>query len=397
MGAGARGNARAVIRYASGLVAIAAVAACQRAESAGEANGGAASAAVDFRVEVVASGLEVPWAFDFAPDGRIFLTERAGSIRVIRDGKLEPKPWATLPVAATGEAGLMGIAVAPDFASSRAIYVVGTFRAGESLVNRVIRYTDQRGVASEPDILIDGIPAARFHAGDAIAFGPDGMMYVATGDAMDPGSARKPESLAGKILRYRPDGTIPADNPLAGSAMYAFGVRNVQGLAWSPDGQLFATDHGPSGFPNERFRRNHDEMNVIVAGGNFGWPDAAGRGGAPRYLDPLMEWNDPGVAPSGIAFYDAPLFASWRGSVFVAALRGERLLRVAVRRDSAAIGGWRVLHQETVVDTLGRLRAVRVGPDGAVWFTTSNRDGRGSPRPGDDRLLRVVPSRRAAR
>ena len=377
-----------VIRHVILSLILVAAAACDRAESANRA---APSGETAYRIETVASGLEVPWAIAFAPDGRVFITERPGSVRVIRDGVLERAPWATLAVDAVGEAGLMGIAVAPDFAESRAVYVVGTFRKGDERVNRVIRFVDDNGRGTDPRVIIDDIPAARFHAGDAIAFGPDGMMYIATGDALDPGRARRRESLGGKILRYRPDGTVPGDNPIRGSPVYALGLRNVQGLAWSPEGQLFATDHGPSGFPNERFRRNHDELNVIRAGGNYGWPDHAGRGGAPHRLDPIVEWNEPGIAPSGLAFYSGDRFPAWRGSLFVAALRGEQLRRVTVRRDASAQTGWRASAQEVIADSLGRLRAVVVGPDGALWITTSNRDGRGAIRPGDDRVLRLVP------
>ena len=344
-----------------------------------------------YSVETVATGLEVPWAIAFAPDGRIFVTERAGSIRVIRDGKLEKAPWATLVVAVTGEAGLMGIAVAPDFEMSRAVYVAATFRVGEELVNRVVRLTEQNGRGGRPHVVIDRIPAARFHAGDAIAFAPDGTLFIATGDATDPGASRKMESLAGKILRYRPDGGIPSDNPFPNSPVYALGLRNVQGIAWSRDGQLFATDHGPSGFPNERFRRNHDELNVIRPGANYGWPDAAGMGGAPRFVDPIAEWNEPGIAPAGLAWLEGPRFPGWSGSLFVGALRGTQLRRVTVRKDSLAQTGWSVVSDDIVLDSIGRIRAVVAGPDGLLYLTTSNRDGRGSPLAGDDRVLRIVP------
>lgn len=344
-----------------------------------------------YSVETVATGLQVPWGLAFAPDGRIFVTERAGSVRVIKDGRLLPAPWATLEVAAAGEAGLMGIAVAPDFEMSRAVYVAATFRVGDDLVNRVVRLTEQGNRGGRPQVVIDRIPAARFHAGDAIAFAPDGTLFIATGDATDPGHARKMESLAGKILRYRPDGGVPSDNPFPGSPVYAVGLRNVQGIAWSRDGQLFATDHGPSGFPNERFRRNHDELNAIRPGANYGWPDVAGMGGAPKFVDPIVEWNDPGIAPAGLAWLEGPRFPGWSGSLFVGALKGTQLRRITVRKDSTAQTGWSVASDEIVLDSIGRIRAVVAGPDGALYLTTSNQDGRGSPLPGDDRVLRIVP------
>ena len=345
-------------------------------------------------VDTIASGLDVPWALGFAPDGRVFVTERTGRIRVIEDGKLRVEPWATLPVAVRGETGLMGLALAPDFAESRELFVVGTFDQSGTLVNRVIRFTDEAGKGVRPTVILDGIPAAVFHAGDAVAFGPDRMLYVATGDARNPGSAQDKRSLGGKILRMRRDGTAADDNPVRGSLVYASGLRNTQGLTWEPrTGQAFATDHGPSGFPNEYFRRDRDELNAISRGGNYGWPTVAGMSRTGRFVSPLIEWSGPGIAPAGIAAYDGP-YPGWRGSVFVAALKGEQLRRVHVSRDSSSGGGWRAVSDEPMfVRAFGRLRAVAMAPDGMVYFTTSNRDGRGAPRAGDDHIfrLRVVP------
>lgn len=338
--------------------------------------------------DVVASGLEVPWALAFTPDGRIFVTERPGRIRVIRDGALAPRPWASLEVAAEGEAGLMGIAVAPDFASTGHVFVCATVRDGGDLINRVIRYTDRNGVGLDPTVIVDRIPAAEFHAGDALAFGPDRMLYVTTGDARSPRSAANPRSLGGKILRYTKSGAVPADNPTPGSPVYALGVRNVQGLAWDPwTKQLFATDHGPSGLPGERFRMNNDELNAIRAGANYGWPSAAGPSRNAKYVNPVVTWN-PGIAPSGLAAYSGPEPA-WRGAVFVGALKGEHLRRVGLARDSGASGVWRVTGQGRLFPELGRIRAVAMGPDGSLYFTSSNRDGRGVPRRGDDHVYRL--------
>ncbi|HEX6047666.1 MAG TPA: PQQ-dependent sugar dehydrogenase [Gemmatimonadaceae bacterium] len=344
-------------------------------------------------VDTVASGLEVPWAIAFAPDGRIFVSERVGRIRVIAEGTLRPEPWATVPVAARGEAGLMGIAVAPDFATSRAVYAVATVEQRGGLVNRVLRMSDENGKAGPVTVILDGIPAAVFHAGDAIAFGPDGMLYVATGDAREPRNAQDTTSLAGKVLRMRPDGTVPPDNPIPGSLIYARGVRNMQGITWDPTtGQMFGTDHGPSGFPNERFRQGRDELNAIPHGGNLGWPAVAGGSDNRRFTPPLVDWSDPGIAPAGVATYAGP-HSSWSNSVFVAALKGEQLRRVTLARDSTAAPGWRAVADEPLVEKqFGRLRAVAMGPDGMVYFTTSNRDGRGAPRSGDDHLLRLRPA-----
>ena len=371
-----------------GIVLV--VGACDRPEprAPDAAQGSGASTPV---VDTVASGLEVPWALAFAPDGRLFVTERVGRIRVIENGGLRQEPWATIPVAAQGEAGLMGIAVAPDFAVSRAIYVVATVGRGDGLVNQVVRLTDENRVGVRPTVILDGIPAAVFHAGDAIAFGLDGMLYVATGDAREPSHAQDPASLAGKVLRIRPDGSIPNDNPTPGSRVFARGIRNMQGLMWLPTGDAIGTDHGPSGFPNERFRQGRDELNVIPRGGNLGWPSVAGRSQDRRFTPPLVDWSDPGIAPSGVAAYSGP-HTPWVGSVFVAALKGEQLRRVVLARDTTVSTGWRTVSDEPLfIGRFGRLRAVTMGPDGSIYLTTSNRDGRGSPRSGDDHVLRLRP------
>jgi len=338
--------------------------------------------------DTVASGLEVPWAMAFAPDGRIFVTERPGRVRVIQKGALLPKPWVTVEVVADGEAGLMGIALAPDFASSRHVFVCATQRDGKRLVNRIIRFTDRDGAGVEAVVIVDGIPSAEFHAGDAVAFGPDGMLYVATGDARSPGNAQDMKSLAGKILRYRPDGTIPTDNPVKGSPVYAAGVRNVQGLAWDPaSGQLFASEHGPSGFPNEWFKQNNDELNAIRAGGNHGWPSVVGESNSMKFTPPILAWN-PGIAPSGLAFYSGRE-ANWRSTLFVGSLKAEHLRRITVARDTTLRSGWRVVSEGRLFSEVGRVRAVAMGPDGSLYFTSSNRDGRGVPRRGDDHIYRL--------
>lgn len=346
------------------------------------------------RLDTVASGLEVPWDLDFAPDGRIFLTERSGRIRVVEDGVLRPEAWAELDVARRSELGLMGIALAPDFGESRHVFVVGAFsgRDGET-ENRLYRLTDSGGRGVDAKLLLAGIPAARYHAGAALAFGPDGMLYLTAGDALRPGTAQEPGSLAGKVLRIRPDGGIPADNPIPGSPVYALGVRNSQGLAWHPEGgELFAPDHGPSGLPREWFRTGRDEMNVIRPGGNYGWPKRAGAHDGGEFVPPRVAWS-PAIAPGGMAFYTGDGLP-WRGNAFVAALKGEALLRIVVEREPGSPAQWRAVAEERLFrGELGRIRAVAMGPDGHLYFTTSNRDGRGDVRPGDDHLLRIRPAR----
>jgi glucose/arabinose dehydrogenase len=333
--------------------------------------------------QTVASGLVVPWAIGFVPDGRILVTERPGRIRVISKGKLLAKPWRTLGVYAKGEMGLLSLAVAPDFARSRHVFVVGTYRVRGQFVNQVVRLTDRGGVGVEPKVIVDGIPAGPRHSGDAIAFGPDGMLYVATGDARRPGIAQDRKSLGGKILRYRPDGSIPPDNPFKGSPVYAMGLRNPQGMAWDRKmGTLFATDHGPSGFVNEGGRRHHDELNVIRAGGNYGWPVVAGQSNDARFLPPLVDWT-PAIAPAGLAYA--------RGALYVGGLKGQQLRRVEVKRTPGTRLGWSVVRQSVLGrGKWGRIRAVSLGLDGGLYLSTSNLDDNSRRRfKGDDRVIRI--------
>ena len=367
----------------------------------------------DFAIDTVASGLEVPWGIAVAPDGRVFVTERAGRVRVVQHDSLRAEPWASFEVFAHDadwqpESGLMGIALAPDFASSGHVYVYGTFRKSgleqehrigsriarrfaewfaparaSRFENRVYRLTDRDGRGVDPELVIGGLPANYYHCGGVVAFGPDGMLYLTAGDAMHPPSAGQPDELAGKVLRYRPDGTIPADNPRPGSPVFAAGLRNSQGLAWHAQGTLFALDHGPTGMQAEAGRVGHDELNVITPGANYGWPRVTGRDSA--FVMPLRVWAQ-AIAPAGLAL---------RGDeLFVTGLRGRQLRRVVV---AAAGAGWHVVHEDTLLEDYGRLRAIAAAPDGSWYVGTSNRDGRGDPQQQDDLLLRLVPRRRAAR
>lgn len=310
----------------------------------------------------------------------IFVSERPGRLRLIRDGQLLAQPVATLPVAASSESGLMGLALDPQFAANGFLYVMYTYRGERGLVNRVARLTLRGERAGEERVLLDGIPGASIHDGGRVAFGPDGKLYVTTGDAASADLAQDRSSLAGKILRLNPDGSVPADNPFPGSPVYSYGHRNPEGLAWHPQtGTLYATEHGSSA---------RDEVNRIEPGQNYGWPVVRGAAGDNRFRDPVHESGDQTWAPAGAAFYDGTRLGPWRGSFFFGALRGQHLHRLVLGGPNFD----RVVSAERLFDReYGRIRAVAVGPDGALYFTTSNRDGRGSPFPGDDRVLRVVP------
>jgi quinoprotein glucose dehydrogenase len=352
----------------------------------------------DWRPVPWVNGLEVPWSFVFLPDGRALIAERPGRIRLVRNGRLVEKPYAALAstdvapgiagmltkLFVGGEGGLMGLAIHPQFPNPPYVYAMHTYQGPGGIGNRVIRLVDEGTSARFDRVVVDGIPGGSLHDGGRIAFGPDGMLYVTTGDIFDSDHAQDLKSLGGKVLRVTPDGQVPADNPFPGSPIWSYGHRNPQGLAWHPEtGDLFAAEHGPS---SEFGLRAHDEVNVIRKGGNYGWPKAVGAPGVKGLVDPIVAWKDIAVPPAGIAF--------WRGDLFVAALGSGSLIRVGVRRAGA---GYRVASIERWfaegprASVLGRIRAVGVGPDGKLYFATSNRDGRGSPRAGDDTIYRLEP------
>ncbi|MCF8109322.1 MAG: PQQ-dependent sugar dehydrogenase [Desulfohalobiaceae bacterium] len=336
----------------------------------------------DLRVETWIENLVVPWSLRFLPDGRALVSERPGRIRLIREGELVQEPYLRLDVAAVGEGGIMGLAVHPDFPAPPYLYAMFTYRDGGRLYNRLQRFRD-RGDRAEPGpVILDRIPGARFHNGGRLAFGPDRMLYVTSGENFQASLAQDLNTPAGSILRIAPDGSIPADNPFPDSPIWSYGHRNPQGLAWHPQtGDLFASEHGPSG---EFGLHGHDIVNLILKGKNYGWPLEIGAGGLDEYEDPLIMWKE-ATPPSGMTF--------WKGSLYVATLRSEALMRIELDQGN---GSYRVLSIEGLFASerfrgaYGRLRDAVAGPDGALYVLTSNRDGRGSPREGDDRILRIT-------
>ncbi len=317
-------------------------------------------------------GLDAPWGLAFLPSGAVLVTLRDRAVVLLLDAggvREVTGPGASELSSGTvtgGEGGLLGVAVSPDFAQDRRVYLYRTAADGNQVVRAEL--DGVAGTLGSLTPLLTGIPAAGNHNGGRLAFGPDGMLYVTTGDAGERPASQNPGSLAGKILRLTPDGEPAPGNPTAGSPVWSLGHRNVQGLGWDPTGRMFASEFGQDTW---------DELNQITPGTDYGWPQVEGIGGVPGFADPFATWPTSEASPSGIAVTD--------DAVYLAALRGRRLWVVPLTPDG--VGEPRAV----LVGELGRLRAAAIGPDGALWLLTSNTDGRGEPREGDDRLVRMLP------
>jgi glucose/arabinose dehydrogenase len=345
------GLKRAAVIFASALMLV--VACANDVESRGQPN---VAGLTD-----LATNLDVPWGITLLPNGSALIAERdSGAVKHMTAPGVVNQVGGVAGVAARGEGGLLGLAT-----SGQTVFAYITTAQD----NRVVRMRFDGGALTEQSPILTGIPAGSIHDGGRIAFGPDGKLFVATGESGNPELAQDRSSLGGKILRINPDGSIPSDNPGPGSPVWSFGHRNIQGLAWDSAGRLWATEYGANRL---------DELNLIRPGGNYGWPMAEGRADTPGLIDPVIQWSTDEASPSGLAYFG--------GSLWVAALRGQRLFQMPVGADGS-LGDPAPLF----VGQFGRLRTVVAAPDGALWFTTSNRDGRGSPRDGDDRILQFRP------
>lgn len=317
------------------------------------------------------TGLDAPWGLAFLPSGAVLITLRdQATVLLLDDTGVRELAGAGADGLATGtatggEGGLLGVAVSPEFADDNLVYLYRTAPGGNEVVRAEL--DSLAGVLGPLEPLITGIPAAGNHNGGRLAFGPDQMLYVTTGDAANRPTSQDPGSLGGKILRLTPDGAPAPGNPIEGSPVWSLGHRNVQGLGWSADGRMFASEFG---------QNTWDEVNLIEPGANYGWPEVEGTGGRAGFVDPLVTWRTSEASPSGIAV--------GQSAIYVAALRGQRLWVVPLT--DGGVGEPRALFGE-----LGRLRAAAIGPDGALWLLTNNTDGRGDPREGDDKLLRLLP------
>src|SRR3989344_5760077 len=327
------------------------------------------------KISVLASSLEVPWAIGFLPDRTILVTERAGTLRFIdKNGQLAPSPVAIIDdVRQIGEGGLLGIAIHPKFQDNQYIYLYYTYSSnGVNTLNRVVRYKFDGTSLGDEKIIVDAIPGAVFHDGGRIKFGPDGFLYITTGDARDPSLSQNRGSLAGKILRVTDDGAVAKGNPF-GTFVYSLGHRNPQGITWDDQNNLWETEHGPSG---EKGLCCHDEINLVESGENYGWPEIVGTESRTNLISPILESDNDTWAPSGAAFLN--------GSIFFAGLRGTALYEYRINDKKL------VTHFK---GEFGRIREVIVGPDGFLYLTTSNKDGRGTPAKMDDRIIRINPQK----
>jgi glucose/arabinose dehydrogenase len=332
---------------------------------------------VRFSVEVLATNLDIPWSLAFAPDGRLFTTERPGRVLILDLAARSSEVALTLDdVFAQGEAGALGLTLDPNFAQNQLVYLYYSARVTGGGVNRIVRYREAGSRLAERVVLLDNIPANGIHDGGRVRFGPDGLLYATAGDAANTSLPQDLASTAGKILRLNPDGTSPRGNPF-GSPIYSYGHRNPQGLDWHPvTGDLWASEHGNVG---------NDEINVIDAGSNYGWPRIEASQAMAGMQTPITFFN-PAIAPSGASFYRGQRFAAFSNNLFVATLRGQHLLRL--RLDGTAR---RIAAQERLLqDRFGRIRDVISGPDGFLYFATSN--GRGGSTSTDDRIARIVPA-----
>ena len=321
-------------------------------------------------VQILATNLEKPWAIDFAGD-KIFVTEKAGQVRVIESGVLLDDPLATLRTANIFGGGLLGIAVHPAFDNNHFIYVYYTYEKDGVLWNKILRITELNNKLDAAKTVFDNIPGSVYNNGGIIKFGPDGKLYVGTGYISE--SSHGPQdiqSLEGKILRLNDDGTIPNDNPFSDSPVFSFGHMNAKGLGWDNEGNLFVAEMGPS---------KNDEINLVQPGGNYGWPEQE-CSGSEQFVNPINCY-DPAIEPGGIVFYygdkiklDNPLV--------LASLRASQLFNLEIDDE--------VKSQTSIISGIGRIRDVAIGPDDHLYLITSNTDGKGFPDASDDKLLRIV-------
>ena len=326
-------------------------------------------------VEIITEGLQAPRSIDISKDGRIFISEKRGSIRVVDNGTLLTEPVGDIKAENIGDAGLLGLTLHPNFTQNHLFYVYYTYSNSTGLFNKVLMLKESNNRIIDSKTILDGIPGDDYRDGGRIKFGPDGKLYVSTGDASIPELSQDLNSLSGKILRINEDGTVPQDNPFSNSPVFAYGFRNVQGLAWAPNsGALYSSDQGGAG---------NDEINLISPGKNYGWPHEecnSNNDDDNRYTPPLLCFN-PSLEPSGIAFAFSNKLG-YQNHLIVATLKGTHLRDIDF--DSGS--------QNTILVGYGRIIDLVESEDGSIFVLTSNTDGRALPQQGDDKILRLTRS-----
>lgn len=344
------------------------------------------SETIPYTIETVAEGLEVPWSIVFTSNSRMLITERPGRIRVVENGTLRQDPLIQFPeVSSRSEEGHMGLVADPLYDQNKYLYTSLAYVKNNAIVVKIIRLIDNQNSITVDTIVLDNIPADTNHAGNRLLFGPDRKLYITTGDATERNVAQDMNSLAGKILRINADGSIPEDNPFPNSPIFSLGHRNPQGLAFHPvTGELYSSEHGPSVFDGPP---GGDEINHIQPGNNYGWPLVSHEKTKEGMTHPLVLYT-PAVAPASLMIYSGLKFPQFTNNLFFGGLRGTGLYRVVLDE----LNPDTVLYKEKMSDIqMGRIREVVEGKDGYIYFSTSNRDGRGSPKKGDDKILRLVP------
>ena len=325
----------------------------------------------DLNTDVIVDGLNNPWEIVFGPDGEIYFTERDGRIWKLSEFG-DAKVIQTFPKSGAVEGGTLGLALHPEFEKNKKIYVYQTNLELEFYQNKIFSFTVEDDMLTDKQIILDGIPGAPWHDGGRIQFGPDEKLYISTGDAISPGLSQDLSSLAGKILRINPDGTIPTDNPFESSPVFSYGHRNPQGLAWSTNGMFVSSEHGPSG----ELGYGHDEVNIILKGKNYGWPNIVGNSLDENFVNPLIHSGQSTWAPSGMVFYDSDKISSFNGKFLIGTLRGEHLMVVEISDDGSLISTEKFFDGD-----FGRIRTAQIDHDGNLYILTANGN--------NDKIIRI--------
>lgn len=325
----------------------------------------------DLNSDIIVDGLNNPWEIVFGPDDEIYFTERDGRIWKLTEFG-NAKVIQTFPNSGAVEGGTLGLALHPEFEKNKKIFVYQTNLELEFYQNKIFSFTVEDDMLTDKQVILDGIPGAPWHDGGRIQFGPDKKLYISTGDAINPGWSQDLSSLAGKILRINPDGTIPEDNPFESSPVFSYGHRNPQGLAWSSNGMFVSSEHGPSG----ELGYGHDEINIILSGKNYGWPNIVGNSLDENFVNPLIHSGQSTWAPSGMVFYDSDKISSFSGKFLIGTLRGEHLMVVDIDDDGSLISTEKFFDGD-----FGRIRTAQIDHDGNLYLLTANGN--------NDKIIRI--------